>query len=72
MKHISEAKTMNAQLGFWHEWGPVMAFALLTGTGLYGLLLLASTPLAAFVLFALALGCSLAAGLAWWWSGRAS
>ena len=72
MKREIEAKPMNAQPGFWREWGPVMACALLTGAGLYGLLLLASAPLVPFGLFALALGCPLAAGLFWWWSGRAA
>ncbi len=72
MKSAIEAKKMHVQPGFWREWGPVIACALLTGAGPYGLLALADLPLAAFVLFALALGCPLAAGLAWWWSGRAA
>jgi len=60
-----EAEMMNAQRAFWREWGPVIACALLTGAGLY-FLAFTGIPLAAFVLFALALGCPLAAGLAWW------
>ena len=63
---------MNAQPGFWREWGPVMACALLTGAGLYGLLLLANTPFVTIGLFVLTLGCPLAAGLVWWLSGRAT
>ncbi|MGH2523620.1 MAG: hypothetical protein ACRDH2_14040 [Anaerolineales bacterium] len=55
---------MNAQRAFWREWGPVMACALLTGAGLY-LLIIADIPLAAFVLFTLALGCPLAVALVW-------
>ena len=72
MKSVIEAKMMNAQPGFWREWGPVIACALLTGAGLYGLLLLANVPLVPFGLFALTLGCPLAAGLVWWLSGRAT
>ena len=53
------------QRAFWREWGPVLACALLTGAGLYALAF-ANAPLAAYVLFGLALGCPLAAGLAWW------
>ena len=56
---------MNTQKTFWREWGPVIACALLTGAGLYALAF-ANVPRAAFLLFALALGCPLAAGLAWW------
>ena len=80
MKSEIEAKMMNVQSSFWRERGPVMACALLTGAGLYGLLILANIPLAAFVLFALtlrlrsgqALGCPLAAGVAWWLQDRAA
>lgn len=72
MKSEIEAKMMNVPSSFWREWGPLMACALLTGAGLYGLLLLANIPLAAFVLFALTLGCPLAAGVAWWLQGRAA
>lgn len=72
MKSTIEAKMMNAQPGFWREWGPVMACTLLTGAGLYGLLVLANLPPANFILFTLTLGCPLAAGLAWWLQSRAS
>ncbi len=70
MKSVIEAKVLNAQPGFWREWGPVIACALLTGVGLYGLLVLANVPLVAFGLFALTLSCPLVTGLAWWLSGR--
>lgn len=59
----------NTRSIFWREWGPLIACALLTTVGLYGLVLI-RTPLAAFILFALALGCPIAAGLAWWISTR--
>ncbi|MGH2521481.1 MAG: hypothetical protein ACRDH2_03160 [Anaerolineales bacterium] len=45
--------------------GPVLACALLSRAGLYALAF-ANAPLATFALFALALACPLAAGLAWW------
>ncbi len=44
----------------------MVACVVLTGTGLYGLLALANVTLATIVLFALVLGCPLAAGLMWW------
>lgn len=66
-----EAGMMNARQVFWREWGPVLACALLTGAGLYALAF-AQAPLAAFLLFALALGCPLAAGLAWWLQRKTS
>ncbi|HEX9616828.1 MAG TPA: hypothetical protein VGA03_05385 [Anaerolineales bacterium] len=50
---------------FWREWGPVLACALLSAAGLY-LLAFTSTPFATYILFALALGCPLVVGLAWW------
>lgn len=56
---------MNTQRDFWREWGSVLACALITGAGLYALAF-ANAPLATFALFALALACPLAAGLAWW------
>ncbi len=43
----------------------MIACALLTGAGLY-ILAFTNTPLAAFVLFALMLGCPLTVALAWW------
>lgn len=60
---------MSVRRAFWREWGPLIVCALLTGAGLY-FLAFTSIPLAAYVLFALALGCPLAAGLAWWLQRR--
>lgn len=55
---------MNSKQAFWREWGPVLVCALLSAAGLY-LLAFASTPLATFIFFAVALGCPLVVGLAW-------
>lgn len=56
---------MNGRQALWREWGPVLACALLSAAGLY-LLAFTSTPFATFTLSALALGCPLIVGLAWW------
>lgn len=70
----SERKTevIHTRSEFWREWGPAFACALLTGIGGYWLLALATVPLMAMAVFALALGCPLAAGLMWWLESKQS
>jgi hypothetical protein len=50
----------------------LIACALLTSVGLYGLLAFANAPFTNYVLLALTLGCPLAIGLVWWLHGRKS
>lgn len=70
MKADMDNSATKVESRIWHAWGPLIACALLTSAGIYGLLLFASAPLANYVLLTLALGCPLAIGLVWWLQGR--